>query len=185
MGTTRFRHGAPVVHLEFSNDGKLLASLGADDTIRLWEPSSGKELSAIRPAEKIDAPFAISPNGKYLATVGKERVQIWDTGTGRELHSIDDPNLKNKDFQPDVVFSPDGKTLLGTSGPEELRLIDVESGKETRRLSRMPNFSTNAFYRDHHQLSFAPDGHTVATLALQGEKVVVEFLPITEDGKGR
>src|SRR5438876_7403628 len=65
MGTIRFRHGAQIQYLQYTKDGKVLASFGTDQVIRLWDTGSGKELQAIHTAEAANVPFALSPDGKY------------------------------------------------------------------------------------------------------------------------
>src|SRR5262245_33272691 len=47
IGTLRFRHAGAVYCVAYSPDGKLLASAGADDAVRLWDPATGKEVRAI------------------------------------------------------------------------------------------------------------------------------------------
>src|SRR5947208_14887121 len=44
LGTVRFRHSNTVSCFVFSNDGKLLVSGGEDQTIRVWDVASGREL---------------------------------------------------------------------------------------------------------------------------------------------
>ncbi len=44
MGTIRFRHGNHVSSLAYSPDGKVLASAGYDNAVRIWDPVTGKEL---------------------------------------------------------------------------------------------------------------------------------------------
>jgi WD40 repeat protein len=177
MGTIRFRHGATIQYLQYARDGKVLASLGTDQTIRLWDTDSGKELQSFHVPESPNAPFAVSSDGKYLATTNFQRIRIWDTKTGKELHAIDDQNAS----VTALVFSPDGKTLAATSGPEEVSLIDVSTGKESRRMKGPQNQGNQGFY--HQSLCFSADGKV---LAMSGSNPndgtqVVHFLPVTED----
>src|SRR5262249_34921735 len=44
FGTVRFRLGTSAVFLSFVQDGKSVLSVSRDQTVRLWETASGKEL---------------------------------------------------------------------------------------------------------------------------------------------
>src|SRR5712692_6042204 len=61
LGTDRFRHGSLVYALKFSPNGKVLASLGLDSRLRMWDSASGKELRNLPvSAQYGEAPFAFS-----------------------------------------------------------------------------------------------------------------------------
>ena len=58
------------VRLRLVPDGKTLASAGEDNTVRLWEASSGKELRRYTGHQKPICGVAFSPDGKTLASAG-------------------------------------------------------------------------------------------------------------------
>ncbi len=107
LGTVRMRHEGYVTSVSYSPDGQLLATTGTDETIRLWEYSTGKELRRLelrgraRPSQ-----VAFSPDGTMLAVGGGTQIRIWEVATGKELLAKDHLHPIHC-----VAFSPDSKTL--------------------------------------------------------------------------
>jgi WD40 repeat protein len=122
-----------VTGLSFSPDGKTLASGHSDQTIRLWEASSGKcrgwvvkhpdETENGRPSPVSGkAPFAFSPDGKTLASGGFDNtVRLWDLATAKELRCF----TGHQACIRAVRFSPDGKTLATASGDSTILVWDL------------------------------------------------------------
>ena len=79
-----------VTGLVFSPDGRILASVDASRTVKLWETATAKEISGLRLGGDS---FALSPDGKTLAasqTAGTEKgledlVTLWDLAERKEL----------------------------------------------------------------------------------------------------
>ena len=64
--------------LSLAADGKLLASVGLDDTLRLWDLTTCKEVSTVELPKERTWSLALSGNGKTLALgCGKETL-VWD-----------------------------------------------------------------------------------------------------------
>src|SRR5205085_264822 len=60
-------HKGHVRSVAFSPDGKMLASGSDDETIKLWELPSGRELLTLAGHKDYIRSVAFSPNGKILA----------------------------------------------------------------------------------------------------------------------
>src|SRR5260370_18832125 len=84
LGTIRLRHGGSIISLIFSPNSRLLASVGADNTLRLWDVATSKEIHRL--PENWACCAAFSPDGKLLGSgsaIGA--VRLWEVATGKEL----------------------------------------------------------------------------------------------------
>jgi len=125
-------HSSIVSSVAFAPDGKVLASGGFDDVIKLWDVGSGRELRTLSAHQARVLSVAFSPDGKVLASGGADgAIRLWDGATGTELRAM----KPDRFFVNSVVFSPDGKVLASGSGAGKIELWDVASGRELRTLS--------------------------------------------------
>ncbi len=78
-----------IATMNFSRDGKLLATTYADDNaVTLWDSATGKRLHALAHATKVSG-VAFHPTRKLVATQGQDRNQyIWDLETGERLATL-------------------------------------------------------------------------------------------------
>src|SRR3954471_3015139 len=74
VGTTRLRHGFWCIMPAWSPDGKLLATCGNDNLIRLWDPATGKQIRQYEGHTNWINTVAFSPDGKTLASCGNDRL---------------------------------------------------------------------------------------------------------------
>ncbi len=176
----RWLADAENVHgIVFSPDGKTLISGGDDRTIRFWDTSTGKEVRRIADHPGMVSRLALSPDGKVLASLGATRkefktatstsimwlpdnkVHLWDAATGKKLRQLEAVGPEKKkavlgthpNAISQMVFAPDGKTLVTAGQDRTLRFWDVNAGKELRRWDVLWLTS----------LAFSPDGKILAT----------------------
>lgn len=153
-------HTLPIEALAYSPDGRLAVSGSRDETVRLWDLQSGKELRRFAGHTEQVVAVAFSPDGKLIASGSGDRnvarlnpkapndcsVRVWDVTSGKEVQ-----RLEAHTFEAcSVTFSPDGRTLASGGADRLCILWDVETGRERVRLP--------ARNGPVESLTFSPDG---------------------------
>jgi WD40 repeat protein len=75
---TLIGHTSEVWGISFSPDGKMLASASVDNTVKLWDTSTGKEIKTLIGHTNEVWGISFSPDGKMLASASKDKtVKLW------------------------------------------------------------------------------------------------------------
>jgi WD40 repeat protein/tRNA A-37 threonylcarbamoyl transferase component Bud32 len=102
-------HDKAIQALQFSSDGKFLASASDDGVIRLWHASTGLPCGAPLTQSGGPRPLLFSPNSKFLLTAAEPKsVQLWNIAADRR-HG---PALLHRAHVVAARFSPDSRSLL-------------------------------------------------------------------------
>ncbi len=172
LGSMRLRNGSGVQAVAFSEDGKLLASVGGDRVVRVWNVATGREVKSFRGGHVGEMTcVAFSADGKTLAAgsyAGKDNsgdvLSLWDFHTGRCLQA-----WKRSDSQCQtnaVAFSPDGKsfaTSVQQKSEAEQGMIDVNQIRNTRSGELLAQYRPFK-HGDARRLAFSPDGKILAAI---------------------
>jgi WD40 repeat protein len=157
---TRAAHLMNVFHVSVSPDGKHVASASQDGLVRLWNLLTGElELTLPRaPGSAYAAEF--SGDSKKLVTCGAEgALSVSDIATGERT----DLAVGNARLVIGVAFAPGGRIFASFSEDRSIRLWDVETRSEVRRIDDAHGdlVGVGAFSPDGQRLLTAAQDHTV------------------------
>jgi WD40 repeat protein len=135
--------------IAFSPDGKTLAMSTAENSVDLYEASSGNLVRKLAGC-KVAGPSAFSRDGKWLATKSEKNIRIWDAQTGKLFQIL----TGHSDTVVAVAFSPDGELLGSADGAKSLKLWDPQTGKMLHTMTGLQASLVD--------VAFSPDGKTLA-----------------------
>jgi WD40 repeat protein len=89
----------------FSPDRARIVTASWDNTARIWDAATGREITVLRGHEGFVNSAAFSPDGARIVTASFDKTaRIWDAATGREITVL----RGHEDVVESAAFSPDG-----------------------------------------------------------------------------
>ncbi|RMH46028.1 MAG: hypothetical protein D6694_03930, partial [Gammaproteobacteria bacterium] len=150
-------HRGPVYGVDFSPNGKLVATAGWDATIRIWDSQTGKLTNILdgRSGEIYDVEFSL--DNTILASAGQDRkVHVWNIATGREKQTL----AGHKAAVRHIAWIADGTTLASVSDDDTVRVWNVGPNGEFPPLE---GHSAGV-----NSVNFNPNGDLLATASNDG-----------------
>jgi WD40 repeat protein len=109
-------------HIAFTADNRLVVYCAQDRAI-IRDVQTGQVLTRISAGTDAMNGFALSPDGRTLATGGDDRmIRLWEIPGGRELAHWEG----HESGVASLVFSPDGNALASGSREGTLKLWDLQ-----------------------------------------------------------
>lgn len=155
----QFSHGFRIRSISLSHDGTLLAIVGFDEMISLWDVERQTELGRINGSlgsGTARVAIAISPNNQWLAIgLGDGSIRMVDLTTFEEQFHF--PTTVQDERVLTLAFSPNGKILASGTGFADAA-VDLWNVSKRTLVDRLEGHT-------HYirSLAFSPDGTQLAS----------------------
>jgi WD40 repeat protein len=120
----RVKVGQVALKLAFSPDGQRLVAGGAENTVKIWDVPTGRELQTLRghSGDVWVAAFSPDPDGLWVASAGEDStVKVWDSHAGTLLRSF----RGHTGYIHDMAFSSDRRLLATASHDRTVKVWDL------------------------------------------------------------
>jgi len=146
-----------VTSAAFSPDGSRIVTASGDNTARIWDAASAKEIAVLR-GHGTDIfslsvhSAAFSPDGSRIVTASQDKTaRIWDATRGKEIAVL----RGHDSYVNSAAFSPNGSRIVTASGDKTARIWDATSAKQ---------IAVVRGHEDHvNSAAFSPDGSRIVT----------------------
>jgi WD40 repeat protein len=113
--------------LGVSGDGRLAVSASRDNTLKVRDMESGRELRTLQGHSFSVNAVCLSADGRLAISASTDKtLKVWDVKSGLELCTL----LRHSDSVNGVAMSADGRLAVSASRDKTLKVWDVKSGLE-------------------------------------------------------
>jgi WD40 repeat protein len=135
----------------FSPDGQRILTSADDNTLSVWDASTGRRVGTPIHVDQIPVSTAFSPDGRRVVIGSRRAAMVYDLSTGQEIQ----PRLEHGDWVTSVAFSPDGRRILTGSDDNTAQLWDAATHRPLLPV---------LWHRSRvSSVAFSPDGRRIAT----------------------
>lgn len=170
-------HSDKVYSAMYSSDGSLIVSTSAywDGTTRVWDAYSGEQLLVIGYETNEDLVASgetgicfdyasFGPDNKHIVTAANNKtVMIWDTHSGKLLHSMN----RHNDAVCTASYSPDGRNIVSASCDGTVMVWDAVTGGWVQTMVGHTAPVQCAFY--------SPNGRRILSASCDGTIKIWDF----------
>ncbi len=127
----QFNHGGAVYGVAISRDGKTVVSCSADQTVRIWDATTGQQRASMSGHQGPVHAVALSPDESLVVSSGADRtVRLWDVTGGRQLKQL--ATLDETKYS--VAIHPNGQTVAAAGADRQIHLFNLLTGAVVRTL---------------------------------------------------
>jgi WD40 repeat protein len=142
-------HTGTLTGVLYRSDGRQVATSATDNTVRLWDPKTGREVATLHTAAQALI-LLYSPDSRRLVVVTSQaKCQLWDVTTRQLLADLGDREPGNAG----ISFSPDANAVAVATG-KYVRVWDARTGRSLA--ARGPH------EQPVHLVAYSPDGQRIA-----------------------
>jgi WD40 repeat protein len=154
-------HTDGVTSVAYSPDGRHIVTASLDNTARVWDAASGRQIGVLRGHEGQVRSAAYSPHGEHIVTAAWDgTARIWDAASGQQI----------------AVLHCDAQAVYGAAySPDDTRIITA-SDDHTAIVWNAATGQRIAVLRGHEgavlSAAFSPDGAHIVTASWDSTAIV-------------
>ncbi|MFB9902824.1 nSTAND1 domain-containing NTPase [Allokutzneria oryzae] len=150
--------------IEFSPNGRLLATADHTGGLRLWDVAARKTLFTLSGHKASIGAVAFSPDGSRMVTASLDgSIRFWSTSTGNNVFTVD---VSSAGPTSSVAYLPDGGSVVAGVGTQ-VRLIDTSTYED----SIIDGMHTGAIFG----VAAAGPGRMMVAVGERGEAVLYNY----------
>jgi len=154
----QFNHGGPVYGVASSRDGKTIVSCSSDQTVRVWDATTGGQRFQMNGHQGPVHAIAITPDESFAVSSGADRtVRLWDIVGGRQLKQL--ATLEETIYS--VAVHPNGQTVAVAGADRNVYLLNLITGATQRTLQGHTDYI--------HSVGFNPTGTRLFSYGYAGQ----------------
>jgi WD40 repeat protein len=164
--TNQLITGTSELHLTYSPDSKWIVTGGNDGSIIIWDSISLEKVKTMYQDKSITA-MNFSSDGKFLISAADDdQVKIWNTESFKEMYTLNTFGAAHS-----VQFSPDNQYFV-VGGYDCYTRVYKLGG--TDRMGHLRVYGISSFPNENqiNQVSFSPDGKSIASASKEGLVIV-------------
>jgi WD40 repeat protein len=156
-------HASEIRAVALSHDGRFGLSGSTDNSMRLWDLTTFKQVQTFKGHTKQVWDVAFVPNSKHVLSASWDAtVRLWDMNTGKDIRTFQHPLDVNA-----VVVSRDGRFMLTGCDDRHMRLWDLSKNEDLKKYPGHEDYC--------YACAFAPNGVHVASGSKDRRAVVYEM----------
>ncbi|MCX6147676.1 MAG: T9SS type A sorting domain-containing protein [Candidatus Kapabacteria bacterium] len=123
---TLLGHTSNVSSVDISQDGNIIVTGSSDNTAKIWDVVTGKEIHSLTGHTSWLNSVAISQDGSKIVTgSGDNTAKIWDVNTGKVIRTL----IGHSDHVYGVAISVEGNKIVTGSRDKTAKIWDANTGK--------------------------------------------------------
>ncbi len=117
-------HRETICHIEADPSARRMATVSADETVRLWDVASGHEIRRFGGHHGAVTHTRFTPDGAYIISVSSDQtMKTWDTSTGRCYRTM---SITQEELTC-CAISSDGRQILTGGAKGSVRLWSLDT----------------------------------------------------------
>jgi len=154
----QFSHGGPVYGVAVTHDGSTVVSCSADQTVRVWDTTTGQQKFQLSGHVGPVHAVAMSPDETFAVSSGADgTLRLWDIVGGRQLKQL----ITYDATMYSLAVHPQGALIAAAGADRKVHLLDMITGTEQATMTGHTDYL--------HCVTFSPDGSTLMSYGYAGQ----------------